>query len=206
MLNRRPAQGQVRDPPGLSLGSARGMIAIKIGGSSGAALLLIVDFLEIGVNDLVAAWTTSRTAGTRPAMCPGAALRTATGVAARTLLRLVHRLAELHRDLRQGFGLGFDLLDIVTAEHILQGLDRALRRLAVGCRYLVAGLLQGALGRMDQRVGLVLGFHQLAALLVLGGMRLRVLDHLVDIGKMVKRSEEHTSELQSPVHLVCRLL
>jgi len=65
------------------------MIAIKIGGSSGAALLLIVDFLEIGVNDLVAAWTTSRTAGTRPAMCPGAALRTATGVAARLTMEAI---------------------------------------------------------------------------------------------------------------------
>src|SRR5690348_17398351 len=32
-------------------------------------------------------------------------------------------------------------------------------------------------------------------------------DHLVDgRGNRVIRSEEHTSELQSPVHLVCRLL
>src|SRR5690348_17429786 len=27
-----------------------------------------------------------------------------------------------------------------------------------------------------------------------------------DVGKLRARSEEHTSELQSPVHLVCRLL
>src|SRR5690348_18482905 len=26
------------------------------------------------------------------------------------------------------------------------------------------------------------------------------------VGELMKRSEEHTSELQSPVHLVCRLL
>src|SRR2546426_4901809 len=29
---------------------------------------------------------------------------------------------------------------------------------------------------------------------------------LLDIGETVKRSEEHTSELQSPCNLVCRLL
>src|SRR6266487_6899235 len=34
-----------------------------------------------------------------------------------------------------------------------------------------------------------------------------VLDHLIaDIDTFNRRSEEHTSELQSPVHLVCRLL
>src|SRR5438876_5900855 len=30
--------------------------------------------------------------------------------------------------------------------------------------------------------------------------------HLVPKGTLLMRSEEHTSELQSPVHLVCRLL
>src|SRR5258708_24486453 len=33
-----------------------------------------------------------------------------------------------------------------------------------------------------------------------------VLDWLAEQGKSVVRSEEHTSELQSPDHLVCRLL
>src|SRR5205814_3827042 len=107
----------------------RGMIAIRIGSSGGAALLLIVDFLEIGVNDLVAARTAGRAAGTGTAMCPGTALRTAgAAFAAGTLLCLVHRLAALHRDLRQGFGLGLDLLDIVAADHILQRLHRTLHR------------------------------------------------------------------------------
>src|SRR5690348_18195158 len=32
------------------------------------------------------------------------------------------------------------------------------------------------------------------------------LDVVADTGDQVARSEEHTSELQSPVHLVCRLL
>src|SRR5438876_8922486 len=34
----------------------------------------------------------------------------------------------------------------------------------------------------------------------------RVMEHPAGIGGMPQRSEEHTSELQSPVHLVCRLL
>ena len=38
------------------------MIAIRIGGSGGAALLLIVDLLKIGVNDLVVARSTTGTA------------------------------------------------------------------------------------------------------------------------------------------------
>src|SRR5205823_48152 len=84
---------------------------------------------------------TSRTARS------GATLRTTAGIAARGLLRLVHRLAELHRDLRQSFGLGLDLFDIVGAEHILHGLDRALHRLALARRALVAGFLRHAAWR-----------------------------------------------------------
>src|SRR5438876_8837021 len=37
-------------------------------------------------------------------------------------------------------------------------------------------------------------------------MHHRVLDHHPGIRPIDERSEEHTSELQSPVHLVCRLL
>src|SRR5690348_17460170 len=42
-----------------------------------------------------------------------------------------------------------------------------------------------------------------------GGLAQRALHSLGDVafaGERVDRSEEHTSELQSPVHLVCRLL
>src|SRR5690348_17977494 len=40
-----------------------------------------------------------------------------------------------------------------------------------------------------------------------GGPQLRVLRGLAArLGPETRRSEEHTSELQSPVHLVCRLL
>src|SRR5215204_738163 len=140
---------------------------------SGTALLLIVDFLEIGVNDLVVAGAAAASsAGARPRAAgtgPGAALRPAG-----FLLRLVHRLAELHRDLGQRLGLGLDLLDVLAAEHVLQGLDRALHGLSVGCGELVARLLQTALGGMDQAVGLVPRLDQLAQLLVIGSVRLGV--------------------------------
>src|SRR5207302_8126574 len=92
-FDRRPAQDQVRDPPGLSLGPAPGIIAIRIGSSGGAALLLIVDFLEIGDNDLVPArpaGTAARLARSRPTVRPWAALPTA--FAAARLLGAVHRL------------------------------------------------------------------------------------------------------------------
>src|SRR5690348_17798094 len=39
----------------------------------------------------------------------------------------------------------------------------------------------------------------------LGG-QLEQLGHRVPVARSRRRSEEHTSELQSPVHLVCRLL
>src|SRR6266487_4545809 len=37
------------------------------------------------------------------------------------------------------------------------------------------------------------------------GVVLPLTGGLAPVGKQVQRSEEHTSELQSPVHLVCRL-
>src|SRR5882762_1049401 len=103
----------------------------------------------------------------------GPALRSTAGFA--RLLRLVHRFAEFHRDLRQRFGLGLDLVDIVAADDILQGLDGAFYRFALSGRHLVTRFLQGALSGVDQRVGLVLGLDQFAPLLVLGGVRLGVL-------------------------------
>src|SRR5215204_4992083 len=177
MVWKRPAPNQLqkRPPPA----AAGGGICREL---SGTALLLIVDFLEIGVNDLVVAGAAAAScAGARPRAVagtgPGAALRPAG-----FLLRLVHGLAELHRDLGQRLGLGLDLLDVLAAERVLQGLDRALHGLAVGCGELVARLLQTALGGVDQAVGLVPRLDQLAPLLVIGGVRLSVLDHLVDVG------------------------
>src|SRR5690348_18193711 len=57
-------------------------------------------------------------------------------------------------------------------------------------------------------------FRSLLVLLVAGGLLLASGDHRpagegdrkVNVTAPSSRSEEHTSELQSPVHLVCRLL
>src|SRR5258708_9908452 len=42
--------------------------------------------------------------------------------------------------------------------------------------------------------------------LILSGAALTIRFHLLTQRKILARSEEHTSELQSPDHLVCRLL
>src|SRR5215467_5369925 len=146
-------------------------------GSAGlrrTALFLIVDFLEVGVDDFVA-----------PAgMALGRTLRR-TGFSGRGLFGLlgaIERLAELHRDLGQRLGLGFDLAGVLTAECVLQRLDGLFNGVAVSLRNLVAALLQCPLGRMDQRIGIVFRFDQLAAPLVFLGVRLGVLYHAVDIG------------------------
>src|SRR5690348_17633243 len=40
----------------------------------------------------------------------------------------------------------------------------------------------------------------------IGASRLQQISHILQVPVEFFRSEEHTSELQSPVHLVCRLL
>src|SRR5438876_6831215 len=56
------------------------------------------------------------------------------------------------------------------------------------------------------------GFYEITGLAWSGGGAIRKVDVSTDSGRSWKeanlqtRSEEHTSELQSPVHLVCRLL
>src|SRR5690348_17565536 len=51
------------------------------------------------------------------------------------------------------------------------------------------------------------GRHEHAARVVLEGELVARRRHFDGVhGRRVARSEEHTSELQSPVHLVCRLL
>src|SRR5690348_18057548 len=61
-------------------------------------------------------------------------------------------------------------------------------------------LFRSELGALESRVALTIG-------------RLALIHHRVDhitldprVQLRARRSEEHTSELQSPVHLVCRLL
>src|SRR5665647_1626666 len=87
-------------------------------------------------------------------------------------LLCVHRLAELHRSLRQGVGLGRDRLGIVALQRFLQIADGVLDGAAFALGDLRAMFGQRFLGGMHQRVGMVLGVDRGAALLVLGGIGL----------------------------------
>src|ERR1700677_664508 len=91
-------------------------------------------------------------------------------------LLLVHRLAELHGSLRQRVGLGLDRLGVVALQCFLQIADGVFNAAALGVGNLRAMFGQRLLGRMHQRVGMVLGIDRLAAFLVLGSVGLRVLD------------------------------
>src|SRR5437868_11070009 len=84
-------------------------------------------------------------------------------------LLLVHRFAKLHGSLRQRVGLCLDRLGIVALQRFLQVADGILDGAALAFLDLRAVLGQRLLGRMHQRIGMVLGVHRLAALLVLGG-------------------------------------
>src|SRR3954469_6241231 len=97
-------------------------------------------------------------------------------------LLLVHRFAELHGSLRQRVALGLDRLGILALQRFLQIADGILDGAAFAFLDLGAVLGQRLLGRMHQPVGMVLGVHRLAALLVLGGVGLGILDHLLDVG------------------------
>src|SRR5713101_3167226 len=108
-------------------------------------------------------------------------LRSILGRVALSLL-LVHRLAELHGSLRQRVGLGLDRLGIVALQRFLQIADGVFDDAALALLDLRTVFGQRLLGRMHQGVGMVLGIDRLAALLVLGGIGLGVLDHLLDVG------------------------
>src|SRR6202166_3457908 len=97
-------------------------------------------------------------------------------------LLLVHRLAELHRGLRQRIGLGLDRLGILALQRFLQIADGVLDGAALALLDLRTVFGQRLLGGMHQTVGMVLGIDRLAAFLVLGGVGLGVLDHLLDVG------------------------
>src|SRR5260370_42542436 len=134
----------------------------------------------MGVDDLVMAglaWGAARGA----AAIRGSGARAGGALAGRRL-RLVHRLAELHRELGERIGLGGDRAGIVAAGDGAQLGDRRLDRGLVGGGHLVAALLDRTLGGIDQRLGLVPRLDQGALLLVLLGMRLGVLDRALDVG------------------------
>ena len=98
------------------------------------------------------------------------------------LFLLVDRLTQLHRDLRQRLRLFGHRGGIAAFD---RGLGFGDRRLDLGLQRgvdLVAMLGELALGRVDQAFGVVLRLGRLAALLVLLGELLGILDHLVDVG------------------------
>src|SRR5258708_14826179 len=120
-------------------------------------VLVVVDLGEFRVDDVI--------------------LRSVLGGIAFGLL-LVHGFAKLHRSLRQRIGLGLDRLGIVALQRFLQIADGVLDGAALWLLDLRAMLGQRLLGRMHQRVGMVLGVDRLAALLVRNRIGLGVLDHL----------------------------
>src|SRR5260370_9060901 len=129
-------------------------------------LLRVVDFLEIGVAPLVVA-RLAVTAGRGAIARTGTGARAGRAVAAgRRRLRLVHRLAELHRELGERIGLGDDRGGVLTGGGGAQFGDRRLDRALLGFRHLVAVFLDGALGGVDQRLRLVPGLDEGALLLV----------------------------------------
>ncbi|EAV43575.1 putative NAD-specific glutamate dehydrogenase encoded in antisense gene pair with dnaKJ [Stappia aggregata IAM 12614] len=94
---------------------------------------------------------------------------------------MIHGFAKFHGRFCQRLGLGLDVFQVFTFESRLQGGESGFDRGLVVLGNLVAIVLQGLFGGMDQRFALVLGFHQFLPLLVLIGMGFSVLDHLVDV-------------------------
>src|SRR6185437_4281996 len=118
-------------------------------------LLVVVDLGELRVDHIVLLV---------PAGTAGLAARRRAGAA---LGLLVHRLAELHRHLRERIGLGRDGLRVVALEGLLEVRHGVLDRAAIALADLRAVLGQRLLGRVDQRLGVVLGLDRGLALLVL---------------------------------------
>src|SRR6201996_5624164 len=116
------------------------MIVTRLGGF--LVVLVVVDFGELRVDDVVLGSILGRI-----------------GLG----LLLVHGLAELHRSLRQRVGLGLDGLGVVALQRFLEVADGVLDGAALGLLDLRAMLGQRLLGRMHQRVGVVLGVDRFTA-------------------------------------------
>src|SRR5271165_4966466 len=132
-------------------------------------LLVVVDFGELRVDDIL--------------LLAAGAVGTCSA-AGRTgfLLLLVHRLAELHRGLRQGIGLAGDGTGIVALQSFLEVGHRILDCAPLGLADLGTVLGERFLRRMDQGLGMVLGFDLGLALLVFFGVGFGLLHHALDIG------------------------
>src|SRR5262245_66013140 len=135
-------------------------------------LLVVVDLGEFRVDDVLVLAAGAIAAG-----------RSAAGTGRRgTFLGLfVHGLAELHRGLCQRIGLGRDRCSIAALERFLEVGHRVLDRAPLALADLRAVLGERLLGGMDQRLGVVLRLDLGLALLVLFGVRFRVLDHALDV-------------------------
>ena len=99
-----------------------------------------------------------------------------------SLRGLVHGLAELHGGLHQVGGAGLDDLGVLAAERRLSASIAVSMPCLSAAETLSPYSFERLLGRVDQALALVLGLDELAALLVLGGVRLGVLHHLLDVG------------------------
>src|SRR3989304_2961504 len=149
-----------------------------MGGFAGAARLwaaparsyFFAEVLELGVDHI-----TLRILGTRAVTGRGlAALRLRGG------LRLaVHYLGELVGGLRQRLLRALDAVEVVALECLARLDHRRFDRLLVLGRDLVQVVAQGPLGRVDQRVALVLDLDGLTALRVLRRVGLGLLLHPV---------------------------
>src|ERR1043166_488300 len=138
-------------------------------------LLVVVDLGELRVDDVLLGAATRAAGAARAAVSAGAALRGLFGL-------LVHRLAELHRSLRERIGLGLDRLGVVALHGLLQVGERVLDGAPLVLADLGAVLGESLLGRMDHGFGVVLGLDLGLAPLVFLGVRLGVLDHALDVG------------------------
>src|SRR6516164_5072946 len=104
------------------------------------------------------------------------ASRSLTGFRSATSLP-IERFAKLHGDFRKLISFGAYMRCIVTSCGCLEFWHSGFDSLAVRFRNLVAEFRKRLLGRMNHRLGLVLSFDQLAALLVGGCLCLGVLEH-----------------------------
>jgi hypothetical protein len=132
---------------------------------SGGFLLVVVDLGELRVDHVLflAGLARRRSAGSASTWSAVTRLT--------FLLLLVHRLAELHRSLRQRIGLGLDRIGVVALERFLEIGNAVLDRLALGFVDLRAVLGQSLLGGVQQRLGVVLRLDLSLPLLVLFGVR-----------------------------------
>src|SRR5687767_678560 len=136
-----------------------------------APLLLFADDLVVGLDDVL--------------VLLGRRLFGRSSVGLARLRAGAGRLVRLGRDLvpelLQIVQCGLDLGVVVLLQRLARPLERGLDLDLLVARHLVLEVLEVLLRRVDQRVRPVAELDPLAALLVLGGVRLGVLDHLLDL-------------------------